>query len=159
MAQLLAHVRYCYNSDIHEDPLFCRPLEGRTTGEAIFQKVDEIFIEVGLNWANCVGVFTDGAAAMTGNNVVFHNKVRSVCNEGITFTHCMIHRKVLATKKIDEELSAVLEDSVKIINYIKSRALNTSLFKNCAKKLVQILNPSCFALTFDGFQEDELSEG
>ena len=47
----------------------------------------------------------------------------------------MIHREVLATKKIDEELSAVLEDSVKIINYIKSRALNTSLFKNLCKEM------------------------
>ncbi len=144
MAQLLVYVRYCHNDNVHEDLLCCRPLEGHTTGEAIFQKVDDCFKEVGLNWTDCVGVCTDGAAAMTGKNVGFHTKVKSVSNGGITFTHCMIHREVLATKKLSEELNAVLQDSVKIINYIKSRALNTRLFSNFCKDMGSDFNSLLF---------------
>jgi hypothetical protein len=129
------YVRYCYNNKVHEDLLFCRPLDGHTTGEAIFQNIDEFFKEMGLKWEDCVGVCTDGAAAMTGINVGFYAKVKSVSKGPITFTHCMIHREVLAAKKISAELNAVLQDSVKIINYIKSRALNSCLFSNLCEQM------------------------
>ncbi|KAF2349347.1 hypothetical protein FHG87_019894 [Trinorchestia longiramus] len=72
---------------------------------------------------------------MTWKNVGFHNKVRSVFNEGITFTHCMIHWEVLETKNNNEELCVVRQDSVNIINYIKTRALNTRLFTNLCKEM------------------------
>jgi hypothetical protein len=50
---------------VHEDVLFCQSLELRTTGEDIFVKLSEFFIANELLWNNCVGVCTDGAAAMT----------------------------------------------------------------------------------------------
>lgn len=46
MAQL-SLVRYIYEGSIHEDILFCRPLEGHTRGKDIYKKVKE-----GLNWKN-----------------------------------------------------------------------------------------------------------
>ena len=36
LAQLLVYVRYIYKSNVHEDLLFCRPLNDHTTGEDIF---------------------------------------------------------------------------------------------------------------------------
>lgn len=48
--------------------LFCRPLEGYTRGKDIYKKVNEFFEKEGLNRKNCVGVCTDGAAAMTGQD-------------------------------------------------------------------------------------------
>jgi hypothetical protein len=50
---------------VHEDLLFCQPLEGRTTGEDIFVKLNEFLIANELSRNNCV-MCTDGAAAMTG---------------------------------------------------------------------------------------------
>jgi hypothetical protein len=44
-------------------------------------------------------------------------------------THCYIHRQNLASKKMAPEFNEVLSQSVKIINYIKTSALNTSLLK------------------------------
>jgi hypothetical protein len=41
---------------VHEDLLFCQPLEGRTTGEDIFVKLNEFFIANELSWNNSVGV-------------------------------------------------------------------------------------------------------
>ena len=98
---LLSYVRYIYNNDILEDLLFCQPFHGRTTGMDIFQIVDNFFTEVGLFWTDCVGVCTDGAAAMTGHTAGFHARVRSASDTStcITFTHCMIHREALVAKK------------------------------------------------------------
>ena len=62
-ANLLVYVRYIYNNDINEDLLFCKALDKRTTGMHIFWKID-VFAEMGLQWKDCVGVCTDGAAAM-----------------------------------------------------------------------------------------------
>ena len=135
MAHLLAYVRYVYNNDIHEDLLFCQPLPGRTTGMDIFQTVDDFFQEVGLLWTNCVGVCTNGAAAMTGHTAGFHARVRSASETPITFTHCMIHREALVAKKISPDLNAVLQDAVKVINFIKSRALNTRIFANLCDEM------------------------
>ena len=107
MAHLLAYV------SVHEDLLFCQPLHGLTTGIDIFQTVDDFFQEVGLLWTDCVGVCTDGAAAMTGHTAGFHARVRSASDTPITFIHCMIHREALVAKKISPDLNAVVQDAVK----------------------------------------------
>jgi len=44
-------------------------------------------------------------------------------------THCYIYRQNLASKKMAPELHEMLSQSVKIINYIKTSALNTRLLK------------------------------
>lgn len=97
--------------------------------------MDDFFKENDLKWSNCVGVCTDGAAAMTGRHVGFISKVKSVANAHITFTHCMIHREALVAKKVSLDLNSVLQDAVRIINFIKSRALNTRLFVNFCKDM------------------------
>ena len=81
------------------------------------------FKEVDLLCTNCVGVCTDEAAAMTGHTAEFHARVRSVSDTPITFTHNTIHREALVAKKISLDLNAVVQDAVKVINFIKSRTL------------------------------------
>ena len=133
---MLGYVRYCFNNNVHEDFLFCRAFEGHTTGEAIFIKVSEVIEEVGLKWEDCVEVCTDGVAAMSGKNVGFDAKMKSLNNGPIIYTHCIIHRQALAAKKISAELCVVLQDAVKIISYIKSRALSSRLFPIYVKKWI-----------------------
>ncbi|XP_057667226.1 protein FAM200A-like [Diorhabda carinulata] len=76
---------------------------------------------------------TDGARAMTGKNIGFKSIFQAAHHDHITFTHCLILREVLAAKKSPPELNDVLQDAVKIINFIKSRAVNTRLFSNLCK--------------------------
>jgi hypothetical protein len=59
--QDLAQLRYVYGGSIKEDILFCKPLETRTTGGAIFKVLDSFVTSNGLWWSRCVGIFTDGA--------------------------------------------------------------------------------------------------
>ncbi|XP_075472991.1 protein FAM200B [Ascaphus truei] len=127
MAQLLVFVRYCYEGEILEEMLFCKSLEGHTTGEDIFSVVEEFFKANDLLWHNCVGVCTDGAAAMMGHKKGFRAKVLSIAPH-VKFTHCMIHREALAAKKLEPEANEVLNDAIKIVNFIKARPLQSRLF-------------------------------
>ncbi|XP_027733407.1 uncharacterized protein LOC114054423 [Vombatus ursinus] len=70
-----------------------------------------------------------------GENVGFVAKVKAGGNEHSTFTHCMIHLVALVAKKISPELDVVFQDTIKIINFIKSRALNSRLFSNLWKHM------------------------
>jgi SMC interacting uncharacterized protein involved in chromosome segregation len=47
----------------------------------------------------------------------------------IKSNHCIIHRQALASKSINEKLNETLKSVVKIVNFIKSKALNSRLFK------------------------------
>ena len=119
----VAYVRYCHGNNVHENVLFCRSLERDTTGGTIFQKVDECFKEVGLEWNNCAGLCTDSAAIMTGRIVGFQVKVKSSSNELTTFVHCLVHRDASVTKKMSAGLNATLQDAVKVIDFIETHAI------------------------------------
>ena len=131
----MVFIRYAHGSNMLEDMLFCQPLEGLTTGNNIFIKVDTFFKGVGFSWDNCIGVCTDGAASMTGKNIGFQSKVKSATNTSITFTHCMIHGEALVAKKMFTDLHEVLSIAIKIINYIKSNVLNSRLFRNLCQDM------------------------
>lgn len=49
-------------------------------------------------------------------------------HQEVHWNHCVIHREALASKNISPVLHDVLNDSIKVINFIKSRPLNARLF-------------------------------
>ncbi|MBN3325519.1 SCND3 protein, partial [Atractosteus spatula] len=65
----------------HEDFLFCKPLPIGTTGEHIFQLLNEFIEENGINWIKCVGVCTYGASAMTSRHNDVVARIREVAPE------------------------------------------------------------------------------
>ncbi|CAK1591757.1 unnamed protein product [Parnassius mnemosyne] len=134
VAQLLIFIRYRYENDICEDLLFCQGLEGRTTGEAIFNAVNTFFELHDIKWEYCVSVCTDGAAALTGSKTGFKAKVTEIAPH-VGFVHCMIHREALAAKHLQPDVNKVLEQVVTIINFIKARALNRHLFKIMCREM------------------------
>ena len=85
MAQLMVFIRYSHEDEILED-MFCKPLEGRTTGKDIFRLVEEFFRAHDLSWSNCVGVCTDGGTAMVGSKKGFRAKVLDIAPHA-KFTH------------------------------------------------------------------------
>ena len=46
--------------------MFCLPLDITTTGQDIFNKIEDYFEKNNILWDNLTSVTTDGAAAMTG---------------------------------------------------------------------------------------------
>ena len=105
---------------------YCKELKIRTTGEDIFKLVDENICKYNLKWENCVSVCTDGAPAMKGLKGFYSYVVTS--NPNTNLIHWMIHREVLVSKSVPPILATVLDEVVKVVNYIKSNALRTRIF-------------------------------
>ena len=131
-AQLLVYSRYQGNDDMQEEFLFCLPFTTTTTGEDIFNLVDNFFSTKGLSWNNCMAVTTDGAPAMKGVRKGFCARVKLV-NPTVIITHCMLHRENLVAKKLQPQLNKVMHDVIEVVNFIKGRSLNSRLFRKlCA---------------------------
>ena len=66
---------------------------------------------------------------MTGrlNGLMAHIKK---VNPNVEWLHCIIHREAFASKKMSSELNEVLNDAVKVINFIQFRPLNHRLFQS-----------------------------
>ncbi|UYV80814.1 hypothetical protein LAZ67_19001858 [Cordylochernes scorpioides] len=61
----------------------------------------------------------------------FKKGIDSTChkkNPNIKFVHCMIHREMLVSKSVPPILVTTLDEVVKVVNYIKSNALQSRIF-------------------------------
>ncbi|XP_070584365.1 SCAN domain-containing protein 3-like [Erythrolamprus reginae] len=132
-AVMLVYVRYIFQEDLHEDMLCVLLLPANTTGAELFKSLDD-YISGNLNWSFCVGICTDGAAAMTGRLSGLTTRVKEVASE-CDSTHCVIHREMLASRKMSPELNSVLQDVIKVINHIKAHALNSRLFEQLCEEM------------------------
>ncbi|XP_060754238.1 uncharacterized protein LOC132865727 [Neoarius graeffei] len=134
-AQLVMFARFKDDTvnDIVEHIVFCKPLPDKTTGEDIFNLI-VFFTEHELDWKCCSHVCTDGAASMTGWHRGLVSRIRQV-NPDIQGIHCIIHREALASKRMSPELDSVLTDAAKVINFIKSRPLNSRLFHKLCEEM------------------------
>ncbi|MBN3325960.1 ZBED5 protein, partial [Atractosteus spatula] len=104
LANLLIYVRYEFEGMSHEEFLFCKLLPTRTTGEHIFQLLNDQ-----REWSGVVA------------------QIREVAPD-MKWTHCSIHREALAAKKMAEDLKSVLDSAVKVVNSIKAQPMNSRLF-------------------------------
>jgi hypothetical protein len=64
--------------DVHEDVLCALFLPANTTVTELFKSLDD-YMSGKLDWSFCVGVCTDGAAAMTGRLSGFTTQVKRGC--------------------------------------------------------------------------------
>lgn len=69
--------------------------------------------------------------SMTGRHCRLVSWIRQV-NPDIQGMHCII--QALASKRMSPELDSVLTEAVKVINFIKSRPLNSRLFHKLCKE-------------------------
>ncbi|XP_034615313.1 zinc finger BED domain-containing protein 5-like [Trachemys scripta elegans] len=134
LANLLLFVRYELNNEVHNDILFCQSMPTHTTGEAIFKVIDDFIKNSDLDWSRCVGISMDGARAMIGSKKGVVARIQAVAPEAKS-THCCIHREALATQNVQADLKKVLDEAVKIINFVKGRPLNAWLFSQLCDEM------------------------
>ena len=128
-AILACFVRFENKGSIMEEFLCNLKLLGQTTSSEIFKTLNNYVQEHDIDWGKCVGVCTDGAANMIGCHSGATVKIREVANQDLLITHCILHREHLSSKKMSPELNNVIKDAVKIVNYIRGRALHSRLFE------------------------------
>jgi hypothetical protein len=116
----MCYVRYAHSDDIQDDILFCTSLPTRTTGEEIFHSLDSYIREKGILWEKCLGLCSDGARALTGRHSGVVSKVKEVAPD-MKWVHCFIHREALASRGMPPEFKTVLDNAVKLVNFIKAR--------------------------------------
>ena len=79
-------------------------------------------------------VCTDVAASITGKHLgAVILILKNVPN--ITQTHCIIHCEVLVAKHLIQSLSEFLSFCVKIVNFIKTRPLQSQMFSKLCGEL------------------------
>lgn len=129
LAVLLVFVRYIYNNEIHEDILICDDLDTNTSGSAIFEKINSFFLAHKLDWRKVVDVCSDGAKAMVGCVSGVVSRIKEVAHPTFSSSHCVLHRENLVVKNISIELKNIFKKLTELVNYIKSSALNTRIFR------------------------------
>uniref|UniRef100_K7GAE1 Uncharacterized protein n=1 Tax=Pelodiscus sinensis TaxID=13735 RepID=K7GAE1_PELSI len=127
-SQLLVFARYMVKGDFKDEFIFCKTLDTTTKAQDVMEIVNNFFEVHGLDWVNLVGVTTDGAPAMLGSRSGFQTLVKQHAPM-VTRVHCFIHREALASKTLPGQLNTIFKGLVKVLNHIKSLALNTRLFK------------------------------
>ena len=120
---------------IWENFLFCKALPGKTTGEEIFRIASKYLEQGGLTWENCISVCTDGAAAMVGRTEGFVSRVKERHLDVIVM-HCLfLYREALVAKTLPADLAPVLEDVVRMINFVKARPLKSRIFASLCEEM------------------------
>ena len=109
-------------------------LPSTTRVEDIFKTIDAFFKANNIKWEQLCGLCTDGAPAMLGHSSGVHSHVKKV-SPACTFMHCMIHREALASKTLGPDLTEVLRQVIKLVNIVKSSALNTRLFRHFCEQM------------------------
>ena len=96
-----------------------------------------------------VGHMTDGAPGMLGRKSGFQAYVKNVVATA-TFVHCFIHRFALSTKVLPSELMSCMNKIIKIVNAIKTSALNSRLFARLCKDVCSELKCLLFHIEVRG---------
>jgi hypothetical protein len=80
LAHLLEFVRYCFEKTSRKNTCsVCRFQRGvRAYKDDIFKVVNDCYTAEDISWANCVGICTDGAAALTEHKKGFQAEVQEI---------------------------------------------------------------------------------
>ncbi|KAL4096902.1 hypothetical protein QTP88_021777 [Uroleucon formosanum] len=124
---LIYYVRFIDGGVFHED-LFSRTIKSQTRAVDLFQMLDFFITENNLMWEICCGICTEGVCLMSG----CYNGLQALIKRKALFavwTLCIIHREALASKSISPSLDEVLQSTIKIVNFIKTRPLKSRCFE------------------------------
>ena len=134
MSHLLVYVCFVESTTIEKKMLFCRPLEMTTKAEDVLKLVGAYFQEKNMKCKRLIGVCTNGAPAMLGCRSGFISKIKQK-NPDAVGTHCVIHREALASKTLPAAMKNKLGIIIRIVNFIKSSAVNSQLFAKLCKDM------------------------
>ncbi|KAM8960584.1 general transcription factor II-I repeat domain-containing protein 2-like [Pelodytes ibericus] len=129
-AQLCIWIRLVpENVQVKEELLALSPINDRTRGCDILQAASKEFEKFELNMQKLTSLATDGAPSMKGKYEGFSSLFKSKEKVCVPSFHCIIHQESLCCELCKSgALQEVMEEVIKIVNFIRARALNHRQF-------------------------------
>ena len=153
-SQLMVFVKYVHlNSFIRRSSFFVPVSKKLRKPSMSSKKVSSFFESENLLWENLCGCCTDGAPAMLGTKSGFQIYIKKQ-NPNTKSVHCMIHRHSLASKTLPLPLREVLDQTFRMVNFVKGGALNSRLFKQLCIDMDADHHVLLFHSNTNGFQEE-----
>lgn len=137
-AQLIFWIRLVTKDfEIYEEMLTIRGMKDRTRGIDIFKTFESVAQDFQLDMTKLVSVTTDGAPAMLGQKSGFVGILKQQTNVSLVASfHCMIHvENICAQLSKTDIFKNVMDTVVKIVNYIRSSAMNHRQFLELLKEI------------------------
>lgn len=106
-AILLVYIHYEDNCELKEE-MCSNELSSHSIGVAVFEAFNQYVTAHRLNRTNCVGICTDGVAAITGIHYGLVTRIKAIFPK-CRFIHCLIHREI--KKKKSSEFNNVLSET------------------------------------------------
>ena len=122
----MVFVKHVHLNSFKEELLFCSHLEKTTMAVNVFEKLSFFKSEIFL-WENLCGCCTDRALTILGTKCGFQAFVKKQ-NSNTKDVHCMVHCHAI-TSKTRPPLCLVLDQTIRMVNFVKGGALNSRLFK------------------------------
>ena len=118
----------------YKELLFSESLTADTKGSTIFKTIEKNFEDKQILLTNVIVCAIDTAPAMIGRHRGFIQHIKAT-RSGIMAIYCIICCQHLVAKHLDAELRKSLQVFIKVVNKIKTFALNNRLFhKLCQDK-------------------------
>ncbi len=120
---------------------------GTTRGVDLYDSVSVCLEKNYLPWRKLTSVTTDGSPNLTGKNIGLlkrlQDKVKAETpnTEELIFLHCIIHQEALCKSVL--KLENVVKVVVKLVNFIRARALNHRQFIQLLNETRQSTMTSC----------------
>jgi hypothetical protein len=80
-----------------------------------------------IPWKSCISICTDSAPSVSGSLKGFVALPRQK-NPGTALTYCFLPREALISKSIVSQVRKVLDETIKMVHYIKTTPLQSRLF-------------------------------
>ena len=105
-----------------------KELSSTTIGKDVFEVLDNFFQQIQLDWKKLLRCTIDGAPSILGRKYGLTTYVKTI-SSNTTVVLCFVHRFALCAKVLPEKMLLRLKRVIKLINFVKTCAVNTRLFK------------------------------
>ena len=111
-----------------DDFLFCQEMKEKTKDKDVFDVVNAFLRKNLVAWNKVGSVYTHGKPDVIEHPSGFVALMKEVASH-IVSNYCAIHKYALASKTLPFELKSALDSVIKVVNFIRGRAVNSRLFK------------------------------
>ena len=128
------------NYDAETELLMSKELSSTTKGKDAFEVLYNFFKQNEIDRKKLIGCTTDGASSMLGLKSGFTTYVETVSSNA-AIIHCFMHRFTLSAKMLPEKMLLCLTRVVKLVNFVKTSAVNTRLnyFNFSGKRILNFI--------------------